>query len=156
MNKPGLPTFANVCTLPFKTIFICDLLVLTRCIPSDEPIDLLNVAFEQHRHQPSKTQSKHRQRNTEIGPKKDPYEVPDRISGQSGVLELNPKRKWNFIEVVARTFQSALFFIFLNSVYRMLRVASLLCKGLEMITARNEYKALASRAEYYYIKPVSP
>ena len=67
-----------------------------RCVPSHEAIDLLNVAFEQ---QPPHTNSKNSHRKKEAEPRKDPFEVPDRISGRAGVKELNPKRRWNFVEV---------------------------------------------------------
>lgn len=54
------------------------------------------MAFE---HRPTQKSSKGRQKRIETEQKKDAYEVPDRISGKAGVMELNQKRKWNFIEV---------------------------------------------------------
>jgi asparagine synthetase B (glutamine-hydrolysing) len=53
-------------------------------IPSDQPIDLLNVAFE------NKTQSSSREAH---------FLVPDRVSGIESLKELNPRRKWNFVEI---------------------------------------------------------
>lgn len=61
-----------------------------RHVPVDEPIDLLNVAFEN----PWK-QSKEKN-------KKDIYLVPDRVTGLQEVEELRrlcPSRKWNFVEI---------------------------------------------------------
>jgi len=54
-----------------------------KCIPADEPIDLLNIAFEQ----PSAKSPS------------DTYLVPDRISGFDSLRDLNPSRKWNFVEI---------------------------------------------------------
>ena len=76
-----------------------------RHVPCSEAIDLLNVAFEQ---QPQRTNSKTRHRRAEIDPHKDPFEVPDRISGRAGVKELNPKRKWNFVEVTSSVIRRSL------------------------------------------------
>jgi hypothetical protein len=72
-----------------------------RFVPEDEPIDLMNVAFEL---QPKQTQSGNKMRNkpSSSAGDHDPYLVPDRVTGLSGLEELtilNPKRKWNFIEV---------------------------------------------------------
>eukprot|EP00794_Sanderia_malayensis_P007908 gene7908-8762_t len=71
-----------------------------RVLPVDEPIDLLNVAFVQ---QPRPSAHAKRQKNVHSDHGKhelrDPYNVPDRITGRSGVKELNPRRIWNFIEV---------------------------------------------------------
>ena len=66
-----------------------------RGIPNDEPIDLLNVAFEQKPRQQNRTSG----RKSEVEVVRDPYEVPDRETGKAGVNELNPNRTWNFIEV---------------------------------------------------------
>lgn len=49
------------------------------CLPSDQSIDLLNVAFES-----TSTNG---------------YNVPDRQTGLIALSELNPNRKWNFVEV---------------------------------------------------------
>ncbi|CAF0766949.1 unnamed protein product [Brachionus calyciflorus] len=55
--------------------------LVDECIPKNEPIDLLNIAFEKS------------------GDKKDDFLVPDRISGLKSLSELNPERKWNFVEI---------------------------------------------------------
>lgn len=55
------------------------------CIPADEPIDLLNIAFE-----------KQKKSDNSIS---DDFMVPDRVSGLKSLTELNPKRKWNFVEI---------------------------------------------------------
>ncbi|XP_068185294.1 asparagine synthetase domain-containing protein 1 [Antennarius striatus] len=81
-------------------------------IPASQPIDLLNVAF--------KLQEPKKQTETERKPKKHknkptdiknhsgssqtygPFDVPDRITGKAGLkelLELNPERRWNFVEI---------------------------------------------------------
>lgn len=54
------------------------------CLPMDEPIDLLNIAFEKQK------------KNNDLN---DDFLVPDRISGLESLKELNPKRKWNFVEI---------------------------------------------------------
>ena len=54
-----------------------------QCLPEDESIDLLNIAFEQS--------SKINGENN--------YLVPDRVSGKECLKELNSKRKWNFVEI---------------------------------------------------------
>jgi hypothetical protein len=73
-----------------------------RCVPSEEPIDLINVAFEQ-KSAPKDTKKQGRKHKVH---KRETYrsnfEVPDRITGRSGVAELkqiNPNRTWNFVEV---------------------------------------------------------
>jgi len=58
-----------------------------RCVPIEQAIDLLNVAFE-----------------TSSG-----YNVPDRITGREALQELNPERKWNFVEVSCTWFWLYLF-----------------------------------------------
>ncbi len=57
------------------------------CLNESEPIDLLNIAFE-------------KQSNNKSA--KDEFLVPDRISGLESLKELNPKRKWNFVEINVR------------------------------------------------------
>lgn len=59
--------------------------LVDKCLPPDQPIDLLNIAFEQ---------ASNKQSNTG-----DRYSVPDRLSGRETLKELNPNRKWNFVEV---------------------------------------------------------
>ena len=53
------------------------------CLPPSDPIDLLNVAFEMT------SQSDVNKR----------FLVPDRITGIECLKELNPKRKWNFVQI---------------------------------------------------------
>ena len=76
-----------------------------RHVACNEAIDLLNVAFEQ---QQQRTNSKTRHGKTGSDPQKDPFEVPDRITGRVGVKELNPKRKWNFVEVTSSIIRKSL------------------------------------------------
>ncbi|TFL06116.1 asparagine synthase-domain-containing protein [Pterulicium gracile] len=82
-----------------------------RFIPIDEPIDLLNVAFEN----PRKLRSPEDRDPSVKKPKKNknkaqapvpapptPYSVPDRVTGIQATDELRrvcPGRKWNFVEV---------------------------------------------------------
>ncbi|CAH1788335.1 unnamed protein product [Owenia fusiformis] len=66
-----------------------------RYVDKNEPIDLLNVAFERQ----SKQQ---KQKHGERTPESDQFIVPDRITGLSGLQELqkiNPNRSWNFVKV---------------------------------------------------------
>jgi asparagine synthetase B (glutamine-hydrolysing) len=59
-------------------------------IPENEPIDLLNVAFENPR------VLKHQKNKHDI------YSVPDRITGVLGASELSalfPSRKWNLVKI---------------------------------------------------------
>jgi asparagine synthetase B (glutamine-hydrolysing) len=84
-----------------------------RHIPLDEPIDLLNVAFltkkktkptsfnkkskKSHCEMPSEEFSK-----TDAADDSSDANVPDRISGRTGLKELqaiNPSRIWNFVEI---------------------------------------------------------
>ncbi|XP_052280392.1 asparagine synthetase domain-containing protein 1-like isoform X2 [Dreissena polymorpha] len=65
-----------------------------RCVPIREPIDLLNVAFEQI----PKEQDKRRKR-CEHASESNRWSVPDRLTGYTALSELNPDRPWNFIEV---------------------------------------------------------
>ncbi|CAG8465843.1 2746_t:CDS:10 [Paraglomus occultum] len=68
-------------------------------LPENEPIDLLNVGFENPR---SVDAEGRKSRKVSEEKEKDIFKVPDRISGRQGVEELrriSPKRKWNFIEV---------------------------------------------------------
>ncbi|XP_043220981.1 asparagine synthetase domain-containing protein 1-like [Amphibalanus amphitrite] len=84
-----------------------------RCLPDDQPVDLLNVAFE--RPKQAQTPSKEgrsrkagRGRPTVSGTTEteaetpSEYDVPDRVTGRDGWRELqtiNPRRRWNFVEV---------------------------------------------------------
>ncbi|WPG99644.1 asparagine synthetase domain containing protein 1 [Acrodontium crateriforme] len=62
-------------------------------LPLSEPIDLLNVAFENPR--------VHKTKNGE--PEKNPYELcPDRITGRNSFTELSnvcPQRRWRFVAI---------------------------------------------------------
>ncbi|KAF7306696.1 Asparagine synthetase domain-containing protein 1 [Mycena indigotica] len=68
-------------------------------IPVDEPIDLLNVAFEN----PRKIRLQKEERNKGIGGQEPPpYMVPDRETGLQELEELRklrPHRRWNFVEI---------------------------------------------------------
>lgn len=82
---------------------------MTSFIPIDEPIDLLNVAFEN----PRKLRSPEDRDPSVKKPKKNknkaqapvpapptPYSVPDRVTGIQATDELRrvcPGRKWNFV-----------------------------------------------------------
>ncbi|XP_067891713.1 asparagine synthetase domain-containing protein 1 [Heterodontus francisci] len=85
-------------------------------IPPDESIDLLNVAFKQQEQKKQKTSIKQKKKNSassapeeetrkcDNGSEKEQtaFNVPDRITGLSGLKELqiiNPSRSWNFIEI---------------------------------------------------------
>ncbi|KAI9317483.1 asparagine synthase-domain-containing protein [Dichotomocladium elegans] len=59
-----------------------------------EPIDLLNVAFENPRSENAKKKEKHHVISM--------YDTPDRITGRAGVTELRhiaPERNWRFVEI---------------------------------------------------------
>jgi len=66
------------------------------CVPEGESIDLINVAFEQKAKPPQGKKKTPFPSNLDVKPS---YNVPDRISGQDGVRELNRNRVWNFVEV---------------------------------------------------------
>lgn len=62
-------------------------LVTNEFVPIDEPIDLINVAFE---------------RNSKNNDDSTKYDVPDRKTGKQTLKELMdlcPERKWNFVQV---------------------------------------------------------
>ncbi|VDC01867.1 unnamed protein product [Peniophora sp. CBMAI 1063] len=72
-----------------------------RHVPMDEPIDLLNVAFENPRKLQARPKRKGRQPLVEEKREVD-YMVPDRETGLQEVEELRricPGRTWNFVEV---------------------------------------------------------
>lgn len=82
-----------------------------RHIPNDQPIDLLNVAFELQRPsvvESTKTTKKQKKtlpssqaQNTDFQINNS-FNVPDRITGRAGLKELqnlNPDRIWNFVEI---------------------------------------------------------
>lgn len=76
--------------------------MVDKCLPENQTIDLLNVAFE-----------------TRSGN----FDVPDRLTGLSALEELNPARKYNFVEVV-------IFLCFLLVLYSMRYLCELyLCEG---------------------------
>ncbi|XP_038645104.1 asparagine synthetase domain-containing protein 1 [Scyliorhinus canicula] len=85
-------------------------------IPPDEPIDLLNVAFKQQEQKRQMTSTKQKKKSNVCSTleeetlecdngsvkKATAFNVPDRITGLSGLKELqiiNPARRWNFIEI---------------------------------------------------------
>lgn len=84
-----------------------------RHVDPDEPIDLLNVAFENPRkitvkvegnvHGLPKREKKQKLRDPlDYTTVKVTYDVPDRLTGLQEVEELRrlcPKRKWNFLEI---------------------------------------------------------
>lgn len=83
-----------------------------RHIPAEKPIDLLNVAFKiQDAKVPPKSSKKGKNKKSEpddVASAKSNlqslncFDVPDRVTGRAGLQELknlNPQRKWNFIEV---------------------------------------------------------
>ncbi|XP_052005036.1 asparagine synthetase domain-containing protein 1 [Xyrauchen texanus] len=80
-----------------------------RHIPADKPIDLLNVAFKMQVAKVPPKSSKNKDRNnTDKTPQPSDqqrlncFDVPDRITGRAGLLELiklSPKRKWNFVAI---------------------------------------------------------
>ena len=82
-----------------------------RSVPLDEPIDLINVAFEQ-KPRSSNAQTKSGKKRKEKQSAKAAaniettnFSVPDRLTGTAGLEELrriNPARQWNLIEVSLR------------------------------------------------------
>ena len=77
-----------------------------RFIPTEEAIDLINVAFEQKTpsSRPQNKNAKKGKMRKNVTPTNHErnFSVPDRITGISSLGELqclNPLRQWNFIEV---------------------------------------------------------
>ncbi|KAM9347822.1 asparagine synthetase domain-containing protein 1 [Symphorus nematophorus] len=81
-----------------------------RHIPAHQPIDLLNVAFKLQEPKKQKESAKKPKKHKNKPDKTDgadsqtcgPFDVPDRITGRAGLKELqdlNPERRWNFVEV---------------------------------------------------------
>jgi len=85
-------------------------------LPSNEPIDLLNVAFENPRAIAAAQalrdllaqradNPKHKQRNATTTPELPVpamYDVPDRLTGRESLeilRQLHPKRDWRFVEI---------------------------------------------------------
>jgi len=87
-----------------------------RHIPPDEPIDLLNIAFENPRKirvqvdgnmgNPKKALRNAKRREGPVSGRYDPnYLVPDRSAGLSELEELRrlcPGRQWNFVSTLSR------------------------------------------------------
>ncbi len=83
-----------------------------RNLPLTEPIDLLNVAFENPRvlkgsHAPGSSRKKPTPEVTEQEPpstsKRGTYDVPDRLTGLEQLEELRrvcPERTWNFVGIL--------------------------------------------------------
>jgi hypothetical protein len=73
-------------------------------VPHDEPIDLLNVAFEREKKKGdlNKKQSRKKKHLDSSQDEEDKYLVPDRITGKRASDELKklyPNRQWNFVQV---------------------------------------------------------
>uniref|UniRef100_A0A8C4TTN7 Asparagine synthetase domain-containing protein 1 n=1 Tax=Erpetoichthys calabaricus TaxID=27687 RepID=A0A8C4TTN7_ERPCA len=72
-------------------------------IPPEEPIDLLNVAFQIPLASPrSSKETKRVEEADDSAGSRVGFEVPDRITGRAGMQELlamNPSRTWNFVEI---------------------------------------------------------
>lgn len=67
-----------------------------RCVPKQEAIDLINVAFQQKNKIQQNVKKKYQKALVE---ESDNFDVPDRITGRRALLELPRDRCWNFIEV---------------------------------------------------------
>lgn len=112
-DSPPADDQATVAVLFSGGIDSMILAALADCyIPAHQPIDLLNVAFKLQepkvRKESAKKPKKHKNKPSDS--KTDgaesqtfsPFNVPDRITGKAGLKELqdlNPERKWNFVEV---------------------------------------------------------
>lgn len=79
-------------------------LLLDLCLPKEESIDLLNVAFPtrvySNDNAKGKTKTKHKPNNHV--PSSVSFEVPDRITGREcwhQLQQLRPHRDWNFVQV---------------------------------------------------------
>ncbi|XP_066433201.1 asparagine synthetase domain-containing protein 1 [Eleutherodactylus coqui] len=76
-----------------------------RHVPSEEPIDLLNVAFMMKARNAKIQKGSFQKKRTGDAAAlehSDPFDVPDRITGRLGLEELrtlNPRRVWNFVEI---------------------------------------------------------
>ncbi|CAG2058730.1 unnamed protein product [Timema podura] len=69
-------------------------------VPSGEPIDLLNVAFERPRPHREMSRKERKQGSTQRADKFD--DVPDRKTGRqtwAELRQLHPERNWNFVEI---------------------------------------------------------
>lgn len=66
------------------------------CIPEDDSIDLINVAF------PCPANNATGKKITKMSEEEPNFSTPDRITGRetySELVTLFPRRRWNFIEV---------------------------------------------------------
>jgi 7-cyano-7-deazaguanine synthase in queuosine biosynthesis len=80
-----------------------------KCIPENEQIDLINIAFQIERNESVVTHRKDKRKNKEDTPTQEQvsntdakFNVPDRLTGWKTYQELisiSPNRMWNFIEV---------------------------------------------------------
>ncbi|KAG8925968.1 hypothetical protein FRC01_009496 [Tulasnella sp. 417] len=112
-NHPVGPGFARVAVL-FSGGIDCTVLAYLahKHLPLSEPIDLLNVAFENPR--TLRAASKPSGKSKKVRPSSDEaeqespehgrptYDVPDRLTGREEVEELRrccPERTWNFVEI---------------------------------------------------------
>ncbi|CAO3661697.1 unnamed protein product [Rhizopus stolonifer] len=73
-------------------------------LPKSEPIDLLNVAFENPRSEKAKGQPKKNKNKQQehIVSTQNMYNTPDRVTGRASLEELRriaPDRAWNFVEI---------------------------------------------------------
>ena len=82
-------------------------IIFIRCVPLEEPIDLINVAFEQKKAKKHTKQGRKQKQREESNNHSETFdinfEVPDRVTGRNGLGELkciNPQRTWNFVEVL--------------------------------------------------------
>lgn len=106
-----LPHIRNVAEAQLAVLFSGGIdsmmlaLLADRHVPPEQTIDLLNVAFQLQEPKISR-QGKNPPTNRtsdevrKLGP--GPFDVPDRITGRAGLQELrnlNPTRKWNFVEI---------------------------------------------------------
>ncbi|KAM8857963.1 asparagine synthetase domain-containing protein 1 [Synchiropus picturatus] len=73
-----------------------------RHVPAHQPIDLLNVAFRLQEPKKPKVSAKKANKSPSVNATPSPFDVPDRITGRCGLQELqdlNPGRRWNFVEI---------------------------------------------------------
>ncbi|KAI8335922.1 asparagine synthase-domain-containing protein [Chlamydoabsidia padenii] len=88
---------------------ICLAALAHQHLPITEPIDLLNVAFENPRSEQAKQQAQKKAAKNKGMPQdgtsptaRSMYDTPDRLTGKAGVKELRamaPDRCWNFVEI---------------------------------------------------------
>ncbi|KAF7721701.1 hypothetical protein EC973_004290 [Apophysomyces ossiformis] len=85
---------------------VCLAALADKHLPISEPIDLLNVAFENPRSQQAKQQlqkkNKDRSHSSAVQEQCNTYDTPDRLTGRMSVEELRkiaPGRTWNFVEI---------------------------------------------------------